>query len=179
MPIVHPAAGTTRDVLTASTALDGWPVELSDTAGLRSSEHPIEREAIQLTYETLAGADLVVLVFDSTEPWSDSDARLIEAYPEAIVLHNKMDLPSSPGPPRPPGLAASAMTGEGLDRVIRAMVERLIPSPPFPGEGVPFTLTQIEQLRSAANAIARGDRQRALGELDRRQFGIPPSSGFP
>ena len=62
--IVHHAPGTTRDAVTAATAIDGWPVELCDTAGLRPAATPVERAGIERAQERLAQADLAVLVFD-------------------------------------------------------------------------------------------------------------------
>ena len=68
--IVHPSPGTTRDAVTVTTAIDGWPVELCDTAGLRSVGEemgrlrPVERAGIELARARLAQADLAILVFD-------------------------------------------------------------------------------------------------------------------
>ena len=55
--LVYDAPGTTRDVVTATTALDGWPVELADTAGLRPSTDPLEFSGVRIAYEQLAAAD--------------------------------------------------------------------------------------------------------------------------
>ena len=56
--IVHSPPGTTRDIVTVQTAMDGWPVEISDTAGLRESDDPIERAGIELAREKITAADL-------------------------------------------------------------------------------------------------------------------------
>ena len=66
--VVAPVAGTTRDVVTVRVAFDGWPVELSDTAGLRDSGEALEAEGIARTKSRLASADLVVWVMDLTDP---------------------------------------------------------------------------------------------------------------
>ena len=63
--IVDPTAGTTRDVVTAVTALDGWPVEISDTAGIRATNAAVEQAGIRLAEQRIADADLVVLVLDA------------------------------------------------------------------------------------------------------------------
>ena len=143
--IGHPSPGTTRDVLTAETVVDGWPVQLSDTAGLDRGTDPIGQAGIRLAREKLAEAELVVLVFDLSTPWSESDQTLAEAWPKALCVHNKSDLPPAAGP-RPLGLAVSAITGSGLVMLLRAMADRLVAEPPPPSAAVPFTAEQIEQL---------------------------------
>ena len=103
--IVHPTAGTTRDVVSASTAIDGWPLELSDTAGIRQSDQSVEQSAIALSRRQLASADLVLLVFDRSQSWSDADRELLASWPDALVVHNKCDLPPAGDSPRPAGLS--------------------------------------------------------------------------
>jgi len=163
--IVHAAPGTTRDVVSATTAIDGWPIELSDTAGLRQPEHAVEQAAIELARRQLTSADLILLVFDSSRPWSQGDRTLWESQPEAIVVHNKCDLPQAPDLPRTQGLLASALTGEGIERLVRAIAQRLVPAPPPPGAAVPFADDQIAGLRDALAAISRRDSPAALAAL--------------
>ena len=155
--IVHPASGTTRDVVSVVTAVDGWPVELSDTAGLRAGGSELERAGMALAEEKLADADLVILVFDSSVPWSAAEAALVEDWADALVVHNKCDLPSATDPPRPEGLPTCALDGTGIDDLVRAMAGRLVPRAPPPGAAVPFTPEQIDRLESAADAAARDD----------------------
>ncbi len=146
--IVHPTAGTTRDVVSVHTAVDGWPVELSDTAGLHDGDDALQRAGVELAEKKLARADLVVLVFDRSAPWSDAEGELICSWPDAVVVHNKSDLPPSAGP-REPGLATSALRGEGIEALARAIAARLAPDPPPPGAAVPFTEEQVAWLRRA------------------------------
>ena len=74
--IVFDLPGTTRDVVTAVTALDGWPVELSDTAGLRSSDDPLELAGIEQAHRQAAAADCLLLVFDASQPWSARESAI-------------------------------------------------------------------------------------------------------
>lgn len=135
--LVHHAPGTTRDIVTVRTALDGWPVELCDTAGLHEGAEPVERLGIERAKTKLAAAELVVLVFDRSLPWRAADAALVERYPAALVVHNKSDLTAHPSP-RPAGLATSALRNTGVERLAAAVVARLVPEPPAPGDAVPF-----------------------------------------
>jgi tRNA modification GTPase len=163
--IVHPTVGTTRDVVSATTAIEGWPIELSDTAGLREGEGPIERAGVELARCQLAGADLVLLVFDSSEAWSDAHDGLVDAWPEALVIHNKCDLAPCDEPPRPEGRLTSALTGQGIDELVGAIGGRLVRDPPPCGAGVPFKADQVERLEAAAAALDRQDGARALGAV--------------
>ncbi len=89
--IVFDQPGTTRDVVTAAAAYDGWRWELRDTAGLRATDDSLEAAGIERTNAMLAASDVTVLVIDGTRPWSES-AELRRAHPYAIVVRNKSDL---------------------------------------------------------------------------------------
>ena len=165
--IVDPKPGTTRDVVTATTALDGWPVEFSDTAGLRFSDQPVERAGIELARRRLAAADLVVLVFDFARRWSGTDAKLVQSQPGALVVHNKCDLAGQDEPPRAEGLSTSALTGHGIEDLLRLIAGRLVPRPPASGTAVPFTAVQVRQLQAARDAAGDGQVKVAVEILSR------------
>jgi len=165
--IVDPRAGTTRDVVSAATAIEGWPVALSDTAGLRESGRALERAGIELARRRVASADLLLLVFDLSRPWSSEQHALVEAHPRALIVLNKCDLPPRPDSRRPDGPVVSALTGQGLDRLTAAIARHLVGDPPPPGAAVPFTPDQIEALEVAAAAVARGDLEAARGSVRR------------
>ncbi len=75
--IVHPMPGATRDALTVATALDGWPMELCDTAGLRPTDDELERAGIDRAWQTVAEADLVVWIFDLSICWQEQHAAIV------------------------------------------------------------------------------------------------------
>ncbi|HUY92511.1 MAG TPA: GTPase [Pirellulales bacterium] len=155
--IVFDQPGTTRDVVTAATALDGWPVELADTAGLRVGEDLLEQEGVSRAEMSLAAADLRVLVFDRSRAWSAEDQELHEAWPDAVVVHHKADLPAVGRPARPPGISTSVLTSTGVDALIGAVVARLAPAPPAPGSAVPFDESHFQAILLAAESLARGE----------------------
>jgi tRNA modification GTPase len=162
--IVHATAGTTRDVVSALTAIDGWPVELSDTAGLRKAGHGLEQAAAELAREQVASADLVLWVFDLTEVWSDADEKLLLTRPDGLVVHNKCDLAPARGARRE-GLLTSALTGEGIDELVGEVAARLVPDPPPPRAPLPFSGDQIDGLERAAAAASQDDPAGALAAL--------------
>ena len=152
--IVHSTPGTTRDIVSVQTAMDGWPVEISDTAGLRETGGEIERAGLDLARQKILAADLIVLVFDNSLPWSDQDQALVEAHPAALRVHNKSDVPPASGPgQRPPGVEVSAMHSAGIDGLCHEIAVRLVPHPPPPGAAVPFELEQIEKIRGFQGSL--------------------------
>ena len=181
--IVHDQPGTTRDRLTVNIALDGWPIELADTAGLRISDDPLETAGVARAEAEIATADAVVLVFDITTSWTKTHAELNSPRADAILVHNKSDLllttaaiAGSQSANRPQGVLTSATTGAGLDALIERIVARLIPISPSSGGAVPFTAAQVEQLQAAADAVHRGNFARALsGRGSRRRVDEPSS----
>ncbi|HEY2147370.1 MAG TPA: GTPase, partial [Pirellulales bacterium] len=93
--IVFDQPGTTRDVVTAQTALEGWPIELSDTAGLRASDEPLEQAGIALARRKIIAADCLVLVFDATQPTPADLQAFIGEFADSIAVVNKIDLAST------------------------------------------------------------------------------------
>jgi tRNA modification GTPase len=127
--IVNPTPGTTRDTVTLDVAFDGWPVRLIDTAGLRDSADELESAGIERARRVIADADLVLHIFDATQP---QPATLERAIPVA----NKIDLqPDSTWPDSV--VTVSALTGAGLERLIGRIVRSLIPELPPRGLAIP------------------------------------------
>ena len=113
--IVTEVPGTTRDVVEESFNLDGIPVRLSDTAGLRATDDPVERIGVARSGAALAAADVAALVLDGSRALSEADRdagrRVSEAGKTAIVIVNKSDL-------------APAITAGDVARLIEAPVCR-------------------------------------------------------
>ena len=95
--IVTEIPGTTRDVLEESFDLDGVPIVLNDTAGLRETHDPVETLGVERSSRALESADAVVLVLDASRPLLGNDetaaARVGQAAKPTIVVLNKRDLP--------------------------------------------------------------------------------------
>lgn len=93
--IVTEIPGTTRDVLTGTISLGGSTVVLTDTAGLRDSDDPVERIGVERSHRAMEQADTVLYLLDSASPLSAEDrAQLQTADPRWIILMTKADLPS-------------------------------------------------------------------------------------
>ncbi|XP_032123760.1 tRNA modification GTPase GTPBP3, mitochondrial isoform X5 [Sapajus apella] len=132
--IVSPEPGTTRDVLETPVDLAGFPVLLSDTAGLREGVGPVEQEGVRRARESCNFLATVVASVGA-QSHSDSSQRLL------LVL-NKSDLLSTegpgPGPDMPPHLLLSCVTGEGLDGLLEALREELAAVCGDPSTGPPL-----------------------------------------
>jgi tRNA modification GTPase len=107
--------GTTRDWVGDFANLDGLPIHLLDTPGQRESSDTIEQTAIARSEKEIAQADLIILVFDPTQPKSSQEA-IAKRYPNALVVINKSDLPTQWQPPD--GLRIIATRGEGIPQFI-------------------------------------------------------------
>jgi tRNA modification GTPase len=125
--IVTPLAGTTRDLLTERVDIGGLAVTLIDTAGVRDSDEPIELEGIARARGAAHVADVRVLVLDRSQPF---DASAMGGLMGTVVVANKSDLPSAwTGGEERGAIAASALTGDGLDRVRAAIVTQAAGGP--------------------------------------------------
>ncbi len=124
--------------------MGGWPVELSDTAGLRSTGDALEAAGMELAESRLAAADAIVLVFDIRGPWDENAGRLIARWPGALVVYNKADLAGLPADCRPAGICTSAIDGRGLSQLEQALVRHLVPVEPAAGMALAFTSRQAE-----------------------------------
>ena len=120
--IVTPIPGTTRDLLKVDLVIQGLPIRLIDTAGLRETEDPIEQEGIRRARQALQNADLVVEVEDLTCP---PDQRLpgtwLEGVASTLRVGNKLDM----APGREALVNVSALTGAGIKQLEAAILERL------------------------------------------------------
>lgn len=117
--IVTPIAGTTRDALREPIQIEGVPLVVIDTAGLRPSSDLVERLGVERTQRELERADLVIAVFEAGEAHAPLDG--MPAGTALIEVYNKIDL--APGFMAPAGaVAVSAKTGAGLEDLKRAIL---------------------------------------------------------
>jgi tRNA modification GTPase len=182
--IVSPTPGTTRDVVTVTTAIEGWPFQLSDTAGFRETEDELESAGIELATKALSKAKLALIVHDAEKlrdetPDSESNPKLSQHAPHVRAIHvvNKIDL--IPQVERSQLLerflhseptidrlhAVSALNGEGVEDLTSAIVGTLVPFSLEAGSAVPFTSKQIEVLAAAKVAILERNATAASNSL--------------
>ena len=122
--IVTDLPGTTRDLLESEIVLEGVPITLLDTAGIRSTDDAVEQLGIARSHDALASADLVVLLFDLSEGWTAEDQVLRERIPADVpylLVGNKADLSDAAAPA---DVYLSAVTGAGEEQLVEALLER-------------------------------------------------------
>ena len=115
--IVSEVPGTTRDSIEAWIDLDGWPIRLVDTAGLREAKDEIEGEGVKRSEGLIAKADVVVWLRVAGSELRVPGLGL--RNPQLILVHPKCDLA------RGEGLNVSSKTGEGLEELKRTIVAKL------------------------------------------------------
>ena len=158
--IVFDLPGTTRDVVTAETAFDGWPIRLADTAGLREGADPLEAEGIQRAKNRLRSADCQILLMDASLPPTAADLELQAEFPSALLIAHKCDLPGFQSENMPANaIAVSSLTGEGVNTLAEKLIARLIPKVPPQDQAVPFTTRQIGLLTEANQAALAKDNK--------------------
>ena len=159
--IVTPIPGTTRDALREPIVIEGVPVVVVDTAGLRESRDEIERLGMQRTRRELEHADLVIAVFEAH--------RRRDALPDLpasqarIDVYNKIDLAPGFAPPED-ALAVSATTGAGLE----ALRQRILQAAGWSTGAEPVFLARERHLRALERAAAH--LTAAAGETSRWEF---------
>lgn len=159
--IVSPIHGTTRDYLESWISLDGIPVSLYDTAGLRESGDPLEQEGMRRTRMVIEDADIILHITDGSAPHAENDDRFsIAQGREERVIHiwNKTDIADRPAPEGFIGL--STKTFEGFKILERAVLDlirssRGLGTHVFPHSETPVidSLRQKELLDRAAESL--------------------------
>jgi tRNA modification GTPase len=159
--IVSETHGTTRDTIEETVNLDGVPVRLLDTAGLRASGSELEREGIARTEKSLRLADLRLHIADRNAPRpSHFDERAGDA--NEIVVLNKSDLPENSDWKNFRALRISCVTGEGLSELQREILARITRQNLRPESTVAINIRHRDCLRRALEACDRA--RAALGK---------------
>jgi tRNA modification GTPase len=162
--IVTEIPGTTRDLVSESAAIEGIPVRFLDTAGIRNSEDRVETLGIERSYQAMADADLTLVVFDVSAMCDEDTQLILRASQQGnhLVAGNKCDLGM---PAEFPGfMPVSALTGEGIPELRRAIVGALAPRGQIEQEGGFITSLRHEQLLTEAReALEQARRATEIG----------------
>ncbi len=117
--IVTPLPGTTRDIIREQILIDGMPLHITDTAGLRQTEDPVEQEGIKRAKQAMQEADHILLLLDDRHPDDKANAELLANLPHSpLIIRNKIDLTGhSAGLTENNTLYLSAKTGAGIEEL--------------------------------------------------------------
>jgi tRNA modification GTPase len=190
--IVTDIPGTTRDLITDTININGVPVHLIDTAGIREPQNAIEKEGISLVWESLANADVAIVMLDISKPLTDEDKIIIDKNKSGnlIVAINKIDLPrkweeniiKELFSQETKILKISAKLGNGLDELRNTIKDLSVSSEDVNAGGVMITNLRhklaiektFKNIQNAKESIANGmsaefaafDLREALDSLD-------------
>lgn len=152
--IVTDIPGTTRDLVSETASMEGIPVKFVDTAGIRESRDTVESLGIERSYQAMADADLTLVVIDA----SAADEPLA-AQGKSLIVANKSDLAQAKT-----GIPVSALTGEGIPELRRAIVESIAPRGQIEQAGGFITSVRHEQLlRESKEALEQALTANGLG----------------
>ena len=151
--IVQNQPGTTRDVVGVDIVLEGFPITLTDTAGLRDTDDRLESMGISRAREVLQAADLILHLVDISLPDFEDDQQFASEFPHAMTILHKADCRPHTSRTISSELPVSSLSGEGVDSLIATMMARLVPKSPSEEDFFPVTDRQaalVEQIRETA-----------------------------
>jgi tRNA modification GTPase len=171
LAIVTPIPGTTRDRIAQTIQIEGVPIHVTDTAGLRATHETsdeVERIGIERSWSAIGQADAVLFLHDLTRrdeaAYAQADAEIARRLPAGVTVihvHNKADV--SPRPAAAGGVTLSARTGDGLPALRTALLDAAGAHPG--GEGMFIARTRhVQALRGARAHLAAADERAAQGD---------------
>ncbi len=168
--IVTAIPGTTRDVVEETVLAGEVKLRLADTAGIRSTDDPVEQVGVSLARKRLSSAQLILAVLDRSEPLSDEDLTLLQELRDrpAIAVLNKSDLPQQLDEEKLAGLVQktveiSARSGEGADALVEAISQMLHLSDIDPTAPLVANERQRVCLQKSAAALQEAADAAAMG----------------
>src|SRR5262245_14140271 len=159
--IVSDTHGTTRDMIEETVNLEGVPIRLLDTAGLRASESELELEGIARTQKSLQLADVRLHIADHNAP-KPAHFTGVTSHLNEIVILNKSDLPENSDWKGFPALRISCATGDGLPRLKQEVLARIRQQNLRPESAIAINTRHRDCLRRALGSCDRA--RTALGE---------------
>ncbi len=163
--IVTEIPGTTRDLVSESSSIDGIPVRFLDTAGIRTSQDRVESLGIERSYQAMADADLTLVVLDASEHLTPEDQEILQRAREQgrfLLAANKSDLPRATAVEN--AIAVSALTGEGISALRTAIIQTLAPHGQIEQEdGFITTLRHEQLLKESREALEQARRATEIG----------------
>ena len=172
--IVTDIPGTTRDVIEETVRLGDLTLRLSDTAGLRQSDDPIEQIGVERSRRALERCDLILAVFDESRPLTPEERQWLPALAgrAAVVIYNKQDLPPALTAEEKAAIAAvapvsvsiSAAAGTGLAELTEAIRQVVGLSHFDPTAAIIANARQLECITAARRSLGEGIEALAAGE---------------
>lgn len=163
--IVTDIPGTTRDLVSETIALDGIPVRLVDTAGIRTGQDLVETLGIERSFQAMADADLTLVVVDGSAPLATEDQELIDRARRQghnLIAANKSDLGIFATDLDEAAVPVSAATGDGIENLRARIREILIPAGEKSG-GFITSLRHAQLLQETLEALGQASHATQIG----------------
>ena len=161
--IVTDIPGTTRDTIEEMININGVPLKLIDTAGIRHTQDIVEQQGVERSKAVLDTAELLLLMFDASQPLNNADRELLKTAQasNAILILNKMDLPVVTSPkallthcPKKRVVETVIPEGKGLDKLKTTVIEELLGGKSVSGESLIVTNARHQEaLRQAKEGL--------------------------
>lgn len=169
--IVSPEAGTTRDLIEVNLDLDGYKVRVTDTAGLRNTEHDVERIGVERARERLADADLVLLLTDMSAPVEVGDVRgesviRIGTKADLVENHDKDEF----------DICLSSLHSSGVAELLEIIAERVVSAASGTSDIMPSQLRHVALIREACDHIQKAEGLSTSPELMAEQLRLACNS---
>ncbi|MCE3015670.1 MAG: GTPase [Pirellula sp.] len=169
--IVHESAGTTRDLLREQTSVDGWPIQITDSAGVHSTDDEIELQGIESSLTAVEDADCVLLLVAPEQGWTEPHHQILTKLTtqRVIVVATKADVaefheyPNNMGYPQ---ISTSLKDSDSIASLLACMSQVLVPYPPTAGSGVPFRIEHEARIRECISSLKQRELHRCIEALE-------------
>ena len=169
--IVTPLPGTTRDTLNDSFSINGIPVELIDTAGIRETEDLIEKIGVERTKSAISDADFVIAVVEANSSLPPDERELLSQFPIGLFVVNKSDLgvhlsqeASQFLANKASAISVSALTGEGIEDLTQFIYQQLVSeSQPSNESAIITNERHFQALEQALNSLKQARQDLGAG----------------
>jgi tRNA modification GTPase len=161
--IVTEMPGTTRDVIEEYLNIEGIPLRIVDTAGIRESHDLAEKEGVERSLRAMNDAALILMVLDGKEPLHETDMELLKSTgsKETLIVINKTDLPQKIDenllPADNPAIKISALNGTGLAGLKKSIIDKALKGSAETGTAVVTNLRHLKALKKASSSIKAFD----------------------
>ena len=169
--IVHESAGTTRDLLHEQTSIDGWPIQITDSAGVHSTEDEIELQGIQSSLTAVEDADCVLLLVAPEQGWTESHHQILTKLTtqRVILVATKADVAEFHEYPKNicyPRISTSLKDSNSIAKLLACNSHVLVPNPPSAGSGVPFRIEHEARIRECISLLKQREFDRGIDALE-------------
>jgi tRNA modification GTPase len=169
--IVHESAGTTRDLLREQTSIDGWPIQITDSAGIHSTDDEIELQGIESSLTAVEDADCVLLLVAPEQGWTEPHHQILTKLTtqRVILVATKADVaefheyPNNIGYPR---ISTSLQDSNSIARLLACISQVLVPNPPSARAGVPFRIEHEARIRECISLLKQRELHRCIEALE-------------